>query len=295
MSEAGDVEDEDVYDDEFEKEEEEEEEEGDSTASPARELSMDLEEFMAMQSPNAAAYPSEDAELPPELRPLEGVSPLPHSKPDNLPTEMSTTEEGSSDFSGKVVSEKEEGELSAGKKPSDRIGMTHARSRSSKDGSISEADIKLLDAQIASLQSSIIKDQLRSNSEKKGEKGLSGRKSRDGDVVDLPDPKAAAISGRRFLEKQSSTKRNAVSESAEIRRLTAEIQERDVLLDRLSKNSLKLAQDCDNLRVEVMRLRRALKEERDRFASMLKANAKELPAYSAPRGNRETALLEAVS
>ena len=286
MSEA-----EDSYEDEFEEAEEEEEEEVQSAASPGRELSMDLEQFMALQSPSAAAYPSDEAELPPELRPLEGVSPLPNSRPDRLPTESSTMDEGVTDSSSKTVAGKEGNASSASVKVGGQTNMSHARSRSSKDGSISEADIKHLDAQIASLQSnlqsSLVKDRVGNGSGSKGDKRFPTRKS------SISVPKAAATSGRRFLEKQSSTKKTVVSESAEIRRLTAEIQERDVLLDRLSKNSLKLAQDCDNLRVEVMRLRKLLKQEREQLASALKT--REPSVDNAPRGNRESALLEAVS
>ena len=268
------------YEDEFE------DEDSASSTSPAPELSMDLEEFMALQSPSAAAYTADDAELPPELRPLEGVSPVPNARPSNLPIELFSMEDVSTAFSGESVNEKQVRRSSSDK-------TKNTQSRCSKKSSINEADIKLLDAQIASLQSDLIKDQGRSNSGIKAEKGLPSRKLRDGAEASLPESKHIATSGRRFLEKQSSAKKRVVSESAEIRRLTAEIQERDVLLDRLSKNSLKLAQDCDTLRVEVMRLRKLLKEEREHFASRLKEKGS--PVDKAPRSNRENALLEAVS
>jgi hypothetical protein len=85
--------------------------------------------------------------------------------------------------------------------------------------------------------------------------------------------------------------------SSRVRRLEGEVRERDLLLDRLSRNSLVLAQDCDALRVEVVSLRRQLKEHERRRVSeeaMMPQTKKATEANAAAGSSRESALLHAV-
>lgn len=78
----------------------------------------------------------------------------------------------------------------------------------------------------------------------------------------------------RRINRQDST-------DAQISHLEREVKERDVLLNRLSKNNFVLAQDCDELRSEVTSLRAHIKAEREK------------PSRDS-RSTREQALIDAV-
>lgn len=281
--------------------------ETEAAAGDSSVLDMNLQEFMELRAATAvASEPTTTGknEIPPEMRGLDGMSPLPHQIKAFLYDEQEISDSIAVSGGGESKADKNRPRkvLRSPRKKKARQSTELSKARGGGgipegvEGSVAESSVDSSALRGLVDQMDSVQTRLSSLRQLQRERDSLAQEETSGSVPPSPVRVCVAdgVAGGGALHSVGQQRVSEVSSSRRVSRhvltgdmearvshLQREVYERDVLLDRLSKNSFVLAQDCDDLRGEVSRLRAQVKQERER-------------ANRETGGSREQALLEAV-